>query len=61
MTEQQRRGWLLDTGWACGYVEVEDGEGDIIIDAAPIFRKFLGQSLADVVQRGGYEVEVIND
>ena len=49
-----RRGWLLDTGWGCGYVETT---GDLITKAAPIFRKMRGQNLGAVVKRGGYYVE----
>ena len=34
--------YLLDTKWACGLIIVRDG---IIVDGAPIFRKFFGQSI----------------
>lgn len=34
--------YLLDTGWACGGIHVKN---NIVIESAPIFRKFLGQNV----------------
>lgn len=35
--------WSLDTKWACGGVITN--ENDIIIEGAPIFRKFIGKNV----------------
>lgn len=37
--------WQIDAGYACGGVFVRDG---VIVDAAPIFRKLVGQRIASV-------------
>jgi len=34
--------YLLDTGWACGLIICRD---KIIIDSAPIFRKFIEMNI----------------
>ena len=34
--------YLLDTGWACGLIICKK---KIIIDSAPIFRKFIGMDI----------------
>lgn len=38
--------YWIDTGWACGGVIVED---DIIVGGAPIFRRFFGQPIINLV------------
>lgn len=38
--------YWIDTGWACGGVIVSD---DIIIDCAPIFKKFLNQPIINLL------------
>lgn len=40
-------GWI-DTGWACGGIEVLDG---VVVGGAPIFRKFYGQRAKDLQKR----------
>lgn len=47
--------YLLDTGWACGGVRVDD-DGRIV-EAAPVYRRFLWQRLSDVVAEGDYKAE----
>jgi hypothetical protein len=34
--------YWVDTGWGCGGIETRDG---VVIDTAPIFRKFMGGSV----------------
>lgn len=49
--------WELDTSWANGVVFVI--HGIIVSGGAPIFRKLIGQRLADVAKRGGYTAILI--
>jgi hypothetical protein len=43
-TLTNKTSWFqLDTGWACGGVEVN--EKGLIVSGAPIFRKLIGQSM----------------
>lgn len=35
--------YLLDTGWACGWVKT--GPRNIIVDTAPIFKKLVGKNI----------------
>ena len=39
--------YWIDTGWACGGVVVKD---DLIVDAAPIFKKFLKQPISNLLK-----------
>ena len=45
--------WHLDTRWACGAVVTRGG---VVVEAAPIYRCFIGQKLSDVTRRGRYEI-----
>lgn len=45
--------WRLDTRWACGAVVTRGG---VVVEAAPIYRCFIGQRLSDVTRRGHYEI-----
>jgi hypothetical protein len=38
--------YWIKTGWACGGVIVKD---DVIIDAAPIFKRFIGQPIINIL------------
>lgn len=38
--------YWIDTGWACGGVIVRD---DIIIACAPIFKRFIGQPVVNIL------------
>lgn len=38
--------YWIDTGWACGGVFVKD---DIIIGGAPIFKRFFGQPIINLL------------
>lgn len=40
--------WLVDTGYACGWVRVDHG---VIIRNAPIFWKWRGQRMIDILER----------
>lgn len=42
----------IDTGWACGGLFVQ---GDTVVGGAPIFKRFVGQSLAKLSRT--YKVE----
>ena len=46
--------WLVDTGWACGGVDTVDG---VVVNAPPVFRKFIGLKISSLQQR--YRVEEI--
>jgi len=46
--------YLLDTGWACGLIICRD---KIIIDSAPIFRKFIGKNII-VLKYKVYRLEI---
>lgn len=39
--------WLVDTGWACAWVRTK---GWLIVDAAPIFRKYKGRNFHDLTK-----------
>lgn len=43
----------LDTRWGCGLVTTNE-RGVICDPVAPIFKKFLGQVFAEMVERGRY-------
>lgn len=41
--------YWIDTGWACGGVIVEN---DVIIGGAPIFKRFFGQPIINLLNWG---------
>ena len=41
------RWYWIDTGWACGGLVVKEGK---VVDSAPIFRKFRGQTITHLAQ-----------
>ncbi len=52
--------WWLSTPWGTGLV-VTDTNGRVF-HSAPIFKKFRGQLLIDIMERGGprYELKALN-
>lgn len=38
--------YLLDTGWACGWIKT--GLADVIVETAPIFKKLIGTCLHEL-------------
>jgi hypothetical protein len=46
--------WSLDTRWGCGAVVTRGG---VVVEAAPIFRRFIGQLIQDVAARGNYVLQ----
>lgn len=47
--------YWIDTKWACGGIEVQD---KIVVSGAPIFRKFIGQSIYKLMRF--YKVREVN-
>lgn len=40
--------FLLDTGWACGWIRVKDGR---VVQGAPIFKRLVGQEAKTIFSR----------
>jgi len=51
------RDFWLDTGWACGAVRMDSITGQVVKGGAPIFDRFIGQRLLQVIARGRYKLE----